>query len=76
MTKALPRQPHIDWLKKAAKERLVELRAGAPATKLHAAQLAIANDYGFKSWRALKAAVDAQSVDGRIVAAAMTGKAH
>jgi len=25
--KALPPQPHIDWLKKAAKERLADLRA-------------------------------------------------
>jgi ankyrin repeat protein len=73
MPKALPAQPHIDWLKKTAKERLHELRANDPAAKLHQAQLSIAKDYGFKSWRALKAHVDATSLDGRIVAAATTG---
>lgn len=75
MVKALPPQPHLDWLKKTAKERLQELRAADPEAKLHQAQLAVAQDYGFKSWRALKAHVDATSVDGQIVAAAETGKA-
>ena len=58
MPQALPANPDLDWLKKAAKKRLVELRVRAPETKLHLAQLAVANDYGFKSWRALKAHVD------------------
>ena len=59
MPQALPANPNLDWLKKAAKQRLVELRAEKPDAKLHQAQLAIASDYGFKSWRALKAHVDA-----------------
>jgi hypothetical protein len=58
MPQALPANPNLDWLKKAAKQRLAELRANQPGARLHQAQLAIANDYGFKSWRALKAHVD------------------
>jgi ankyrin repeat protein len=74
--KALPPQPHIDWLKKVAKERLAEMRARAPATKLHQAQLDVAREYGFGSWRALKARVDAQSLDGRIIVATTAGDAR
>ena len=55
MPQALPANPDLDWLKKAAKKRLVELRAHAPDAKLHQAQLAVARDHGFASWRALKA---------------------
>jgi ankyrin repeat protein len=58
MPQALPANPNLDWLKKTAKQRLVELRTSQPNAKLHEAQLALAHDYGFKSWRALKAHVD------------------
>jgi ankyrin repeat protein len=58
MPQALPANPDLDWLKKAAKKRLVALRAAKPDARLYEAQLAVANDYGFKSWRALKAHVD------------------
>jgi ankyrin repeat protein len=75
MPKALPPQPHIDWLKKAAKEQLAALRTHDPSAKLHQAQLAVANDYGFPSWRALKARVDTLSLDGQIIAAAKDGRA-
>ena len=75
MPKALPAQPHIDWLKKAAKQRLEELRAGDQSAKLAQAQRDIAVDYGFKSWRALKAHVDVQSADGQIIAAVTGGNA-
>ncbi len=75
MTESLPPRPDIDWLKKAAKQRLAALRADDPATKLHQAQLDIARRYGFKSWRALKAEVDALSLDGQIVAATCEGRA-
>ena len=75
MPKALPAQPHIDWLKKTAKARLTELRARDPAAKLHQAQRDVAEEYGFKSWRALKAHVDATSLDGRIIAATIEGNA-
>jgi ankyrin repeat protein len=75
MPKALPPQPHIDWLKKAAKERLAELRARDPDAKLHQAQRDVAQEYGFASWRALKAHVDTASLDGQIVAATTEGRA-
>jgi ankyrin repeat protein len=54
----LPEHPSLDYLKRRAKQRLVELRARDPEAKLAAAQLAIARDHGFASWRALKAEVD------------------
>jgi ankyrin repeat protein len=59
MPKALPAKPNIEWLRKAAKDRLAELRALDSAAKLTAAQRDLAGDYGFKSWRALKARIDA-----------------
>ena len=76
MPKALPAHPHIDWLKKTARQQLDELRAHDPSARLHQVQLAVARDYGFASWRALKAHVDAQSVDGQIIAAARNGDAR
>jgi ankyrin repeat protein/catechol 2,3-dioxygenase-like lactoylglutathione lyase family enzyme len=54
----LPERASLDFLKKRAKERLTELRRADPTAQLAAAQLAIARDYGFTSWRALKAEVD------------------
>ncbi|MGI9462895.1 MAG: ankyrin repeat domain-containing protein, partial [Aestuariivirgaceae bacterium] len=65
----------IDWLKKTAKQRLTELHKTDPSAKLHHAQLDIARLYGFTSWRALKAHVDALSLDGQIIAATIDGKA-
>jgi hypothetical protein len=76
MPKALPPNPHIDWLRKTAKERLAALRARSPAAKLHEAQHEVANEYGFASWRALKARVDAQSLDGQVLAATIKGRAR
>jgi ankyrin repeat protein len=74
---ALPAYPDLDWLRKAAKKRLAELRAGHPAARLHQAQLAVARDYGFPSWRALKAHVDAinpaPAAHGAVFAAARAG---
>lgn len=74
MTKTLPAQPDLDWLKKTAKQRLREIRTHDPEAKLHQAQLEIARDYGFASWRELKAHVDRLSVDGQIIEAATKGK--
>jgi uncharacterized glyoxalase superfamily protein PhnB len=76
MTKTLPPRPDIDWLKKAAKERLAALRSSDASARLHQAQREIASDYGFASWRALKAHVDALSLDGQIIAAAVHGHAR
>src|SRR5262245_12400026 len=75
MAKTLPSRPDIAWLKKAAKERLAELRTQDASAKLHQAQREIARDYGFSSWRALKAHVDALSLDGQIIAATVEGRA-
>ncbi len=61
MPKALPANPNLEWLRKAAKHRLVTLRADDPAAKLTAAQRDIAGEYGFASWRALKAHIDART---------------
>ena len=57
-TYELPERASLEYLKKRAKERLIELRQRDPRAKLAAAQLAIARDYGFPSWRALKAEID------------------
>ena len=54
----LPERASSEYLKKLAKERLALLRGKNPATKLADAQLAIAREYGFPSWRALKAELD------------------
>jgi ankyrin repeat protein len=54
----LPERASLEYLKKRAKERLLELRGRDPRAKLAAAQLAVARDYGFPSWRALKAEID------------------
>jgi ankyrin repeat protein len=63
MPQALPEHPDLAWLKKAAKKRLAQLRAVKPSTRLYQAQLAVANDYGFPSWRALKAHLDGLDPD-------------
>lgn len=54
----LPARASLDYLKRRAKERLRELRGRDPQVKLARAQLSIANEHGFSSWRALKAEID------------------
>jgi ankyrin repeat protein len=56
--KILPARPNLGFLKKLAKERLASLRADRPAAKLAHAQLAVAREHGFASWRKLKAEVE------------------
>lgn len=46
-------RPHLEWYRKAAKRKLDELRRTGPTAKLADAQLAIAREHGFSSWRAL-----------------------
>ena len=53
----LPERASLEYLKKVAKDRLRDLRRADPETKLAAAQLAVAREFGFSSWRALKAEV-------------------
>ena len=54
----LPAEPNLEHLKKAAKLRLRAMRTAAPSTKLTDVQFLIAREYGFASWRALKAEID------------------
>lgn len=58
MSASLPPRPSLEWLRKTAKERLVQLRGAQPNAKLAEAQLAVARDHGFPSWRKLKAHVE------------------
>ena len=54
----LPARASLEYLRKLAKERLREMRRTAPDTRLADAQLLIAREHGFASWRALKAELD------------------
>lgn len=54
-SRALPERPSLEHLKKEAKQRLKLLRRSDPAAKLAKAQLDVARDYGFSSWRRLAA---------------------
>ena len=56
--RALPPRPNLEHLKNEAKQRLKALRSQDPHAKLASAQLAVARDYGFASWRQLKAHVE------------------
>ena len=70
---SLPDSPNLEWLRKAAKRRLDELRAANPRARLAEAQLELARRYGFPSWRALKAHIELLSVDGQLFDAAKRG---
>src|ERR1051325_8170492 len=52
---SLPDAASLEWLRKQAKHRLRELRQSNSAATLADAQFDIAKQYGFSSWRALKA---------------------
>ena len=64
---------NLEWLRKEAKRRLEELRKTNPDAQLAHAQLALARENGFPSWRALKAHVDTLSVDGQLFDSARRG---
>jgi ankyrin repeat protein len=68
MPRTLPERASLEWLKKTARQNLRALRAAAPAAKLADAQRALARDYGFASWRALKAHVE-EPIDETAIAA-------
>src|SRR5688572_31607335 len=57
--KTLPARPDLDWLRNRARALLRDLRRTRADAKLSDAQLAVAREYGFASWRALKERVDA-----------------
>ncbi len=58
MPRSLPARPSLEWLKKTAKDELQRLRAANPRAVLAEAQLALAREYGFDSWRKLKRHVE------------------
>jgi hypothetical protein len=65
MSAELPERPNLDHLKKQAKDRLITLRQRAPGARLADAQHALAREYGFVSWAALKAHVESLSYNYR-----------
>jgi ankyrin repeat protein len=69
----LPDNPSLEWLRKQAKHRLEALRQVDPDVQLADAQFELARQYGFTSWRALKAHIDSLSVDGQLFGAAQHG---
>jgi hypothetical protein len=54
----LPLRASLEYLRKLAKDRLAVLRRTDPRAQLASALLAVAQDHGFSSWRAMKAEVD------------------
>ena len=70
---SLPDSPNLDWLRKQGKRRLGDLRKTNPAARLADAQLDLARQHGFSSWRALKAHIDSLTVDGQLFEAARKG---
>jgi ankyrin repeat protein len=71
----LPAQPNLEHLRNEAKQHLKALRALDRHAQLTEAQLAVARDYGFANWRALKAHVD-EITRKRVFAAARAGDAE
>src|SRR5215472_6080855 len=70
---SLPDSPNLNWLRKQAKRRLDELQKTNPSAQLADAQFQLAKQYGFSSWRALKAHVDSLTIDGQLFDAAKKG---
>lgn len=56
--KMLPDNPNIDHLRQQAKDLLAGLRDTEPTATLTDAQSSLAEQYGFRTWRDLKAEVD------------------
>lgn len=72
----LPDAPSLEWLRKQAKQRLAKLRATNPDARLADAQFELAKEFGFTSWRALKAHIETLTTDGQLFAAAEHGDAQ
>ncbi|PJI53807.1 hypothetical protein CTI14_23275 [Methylobacterium radiotolerans] len=68
--RALPDRPNLEYLRNEAKARLKTLRVSNPTAQLSAAQKEVAREYGFASWRRLRAEVEQRigQVDGESVA--------
>src|SRR5215813_9296291 len=54
----LPDRPNLEYLKKLAKDRLPDLQSTYPSARLADAQLTVAREHGFASWRKLRAHLD------------------
>jgi len=61
----LPERPSLEYLRKLAKDRLPELRRVNAGARLADAQLAVAREHGFTSWRALRAHLDRDRLEER-----------
>ena len=72
----LPESPSLDWLRKQAKRYLDDLRKANPSARLAEAQFELAKQYGFLSWRLLKAHIDSLTIDGQLFGAARNGDAE
>jgi len=70
---SLPDAPNLEWLRKQAKRAFDELQKSNPDAKLADAQFDLARQYGFSSWRALKAHIDSLTIDGQLFDAAKKG---
>src|SRR5262249_18440096 len=68
----LPARASLEHLRNEAKQRLKAMRLQDPAARLTDVQLLIARQYGFASWRQLKAAVDERTRQ-RVFTAAREG---
>jgi predicted enzyme related to lactoylglutathione lyase len=66
----LPERASLEHLKRLAKRRLRELQRTDPSAKLADTQLELAREYGFSSWRSLRARVEGPRKN-RIVSPAM-----
>jgi hypothetical protein len=58
MSRQLPPRPHLEYLRNEAKELLEVLQRQDSSAQLADAQHALAREYGFASWPALKASVE------------------
>ena len=58
MSRQLPPRPNLEYLRKQAKELLEDVQRQDPSAQLADAQHALAREYGFASWPALRASVE------------------
>jgi ankyrin repeat protein len=74
----LPPRASLEYLRKLAKDRLAAMRREDPRAQLATALLAVAQEHGFTSWRALKAEVDRRhdTRTGRLFQASAEGDAN
>lgn len=62
MSRTLPARPNLEYLRKEAKDLLVDLRRSHPAAQLADAHFALSREYGFDSWPQLKAHVESAAL--------------